>query len=770
MGSAMAIVSKAVFEKLAKAKGRAELGDVLGIDRYASTHATLHTLAEGGSLFLVTVRPPDEALWLVGVLDNPEQRDDGWYAAPSTAPITDVSGAKAKLEFTTGAGITAKPGALGMSLQTPRALTDDDATLLRGGGKAPKAAPATSSKTTAKSKSKPTKTKAAKQASKVSSDDNEAGDILEPLREALADRDGAAALAAALAAWRTTRSPALADLIDAISERISSPPTETEAAWSKIAAAKDPLDLGALLPGIRSLPASFLRRAGEQLAAFPDDPRIAGSARAWILEPPTTSSSTYPFWTKLLDAIARSGDTRVIATIKKRLKQAPPRNNDSWRTTPSQFWGRYYAALRKVLAKLEATAPVTVKLDGKLAKQITALDTVAPGPAPAKRGKTPKVAGAPLAQASVHAASGRIVDAIDALLVAWRATKAPELANAIDRATRLLPTYDRPFPVEAKAAHAAWEAAFAADPATALPQLVQHINAGGAAAAENHLLALASLPDDPRIGIRLAELACNFQISPERTQYWKTLWELYARTADVRGNAVLRVHFHDFTGTYYNHHRQGRRLAGDFVLGATTPTLDAGGHAALNIVLGALDGLAAVEDRTERELIAAIVDDWADDGPRIVYADWLSDRGHPRGEAIVLSCKRSALSPAESKRLDALIGGVRNPAYVFGPFSDLTFDLDRGLPGRIQLAYNSSSLTWRRLVGHPLLPALETIDMRELNDERGQPFPDDLAPVLLDPTAVRLTRVDGVPRTLAEPLVPLVKAKWKLDGNALVRR
>jgi uncharacterized protein (TIGR02996 family) len=164
------------------------------------------------------------------------------------------------------------------------------------------------------------------------------------------------------------------------------------------------------------------------------------------------------------------------------------------------------------------------------------------------------------------------------------------------------------------------------------------------------------------------------------------------------------------------------------------------------------------------------VEDWTDDGPRLVYADWLSERDHPRGEAIVLSCKRSALTSAERKRLDALFGAIHSPAYVFGPFSDLTFDLDRGLPARIQAEYSNSALTWRRLVGDPLLPALETIDMRELNDKRGQPLPDDLAAVLLDPTAVRLTRVEALPRTLAEPLVPLVKAKWKLDGKTLVRR
>src|SRR5262245_55378792 len=140
MASVLAIVSKAVFEKIVKAKGSGELGDVLGIDRYTSNHASLDPLEDGGSLFLVTVRPPNEALWLVGILDDPLPGEDGWHTEPSTHAISDISALKSKLEFATGAGITAKKGALAMSLQTPRVLTEADVELLRGGGKAKPAA------------------------------------------------------------------------------------------------------------------------------------------------------------------------------------------------------------------------------------------------------------------------------------------------------------------------------------------------------------------------------------------------------------------------------------------------------------------------------------------------------------------------------------------------------------------------------------------------------------------------------------------------------
>jgi len=124
----MAIVSKAVFEKAA-GKSPA-VGTRLGMDRYVSANKNLEPLGAGGKLYLVTVRPPDEALWLVAVLDNPAFDGTQWTAAPSTTPITDVSNLRARIKFTSGAGITAKAGALGMSLQTPRALTAEDVQLL----------------------------------------------------------------------------------------------------------------------------------------------------------------------------------------------------------------------------------------------------------------------------------------------------------------------------------------------------------------------------------------------------------------------------------------------------------------------------------------------------------------------------------------------------------------------------------------------------------------------------------------------------------------
>ncbi len=128
MADMMAIVSKAVFEKAA---GKTPtLGTTLRMDRYVSSNKNLERLAGGGKLYMVTVRPPDEALWLVAILDNPTFDGEQWIAEPCATPLTDISDLKTKLEFESGKGLSAAKGALGMSLQTPRAVTAEDARLL----------------------------------------------------------------------------------------------------------------------------------------------------------------------------------------------------------------------------------------------------------------------------------------------------------------------------------------------------------------------------------------------------------------------------------------------------------------------------------------------------------------------------------------------------------------------------------------------------------------------------------------------------------------
>ena len=116
MGSVLAIVSKAVFEKTAS---DAQPGDVFATDRYLSGNKAFTQLGKGDAIFLVTVRPP-EKLWLVGILKAPKKQGNAWVAADNTTPIRDITGF-----------VKAAKGKLAMSLQSPRVLDDDAVTKLR---------------------------------------------------------------------------------------------------------------------------------------------------------------------------------------------------------------------------------------------------------------------------------------------------------------------------------------------------------------------------------------------------------------------------------------------------------------------------------------------------------------------------------------------------------------------------------------------------------------------------------------------------------------
>ncbi len=129
MPDILAIVSKAIFERDAHVDG--ELvgpGDVWPVDRYNSAHKTFQALEDGGRIFLVTVRPPNEQLWFVGVVDQPEFDGSAWVSkSENEFPVTDITSLRKTIEFESGKGMSQDRGTLGMSLQTPRALTEEDA-------------------------------------------------------------------------------------------------------------------------------------------------------------------------------------------------------------------------------------------------------------------------------------------------------------------------------------------------------------------------------------------------------------------------------------------------------------------------------------------------------------------------------------------------------------------------------------------------------------------------------------------------------------------
>lgn len=61
-----------------------EARDRRDTDRYVSSNKAFEKLEKGDAIFLVTVRPPNEQLWLVGILESPKRQDDAWMSGPKT--------------------------------------------------------------------------------------------------------------------------------------------------------------------------------------------------------------------------------------------------------------------------------------------------------------------------------------------------------------------------------------------------------------------------------------------------------------------------------------------------------------------------------------------------------------------------------------------------------------------------------------------------------------------------------------------------------------
>ncbi|HTL33788.1 MAG TPA: TIGR02996 domain-containing protein [Kofleriaceae bacterium] len=114
-----------------------------------------------------------------------------------------------------------------------------------------------------------------------------------------------------------------------------------------------------------------------------------------------------------------------------------------------------------------------------------------------------------------------------------------------------------------------------------------------------------------------------------------------------------------------------------------------------------LERLPVADDRSgEAELLAAVYESPDDDAPRAVYADWLLERGEPRGELIALQLKRER-SREDDRRIHELESA--HLATWLGPLATVPgIELRRGFIG----AVTGMAADW-----------LENLRSRELPDD-----------------------------------------------------
>lgn len=677
MGDILAIISKAQFEAAHRA---AKPGDVLNITQYVSTHAALEPVRDGGTIFLVTVRPPDEALWLIGALEDPKHDGKAWKVKSAGVAVKDITALIPKLKFNTGKGIQAKKGALGMSLQTPRLLTDEDVALLRGS----KAAAPTKQKSEPASKAPPPAKKtapvAAPEAPPVAAPAG--ADALARAEAALEAKNRPAALTALLDAWRACRAPELEDLIATVSKDAARayPPLDPEAddydaAWSAREKEGRVDELDHLLPGLWSDPKGSIPMRLRRLLDRGADPRLGAAMMTMVAEPPLTASSNFSMWTTLFKALPEYVDERAKKALQARAKR---QGGDS------QFWPKLTGWCEGVIEKLPATASLSDG-DAKRVKSLQKLaGSLAKGAAPAPlvqaaaAKKAAPITGSPreLLEAGVKAmAAGELPSALEALRGAWEATRDASVAGAVEGLGLIVGATLEPLAGKPAEVHAAWMKRGKTFDAPQVTPLLDAIVAGKLSDAEERLEVMLSWRPDPRVAPAMLKLIDSY--IGARPQLWKRVYDLLVLNADPRHVAFIEKNAQRLENAAdFDRNRAERphavRTREPYVQAcerARKPTKDE--QALLDELLTRIDAMkkkgaaAASETMTQEEpLIRRIIENPDDVAARSVYADFLTERGDVRGEWLAMTVLqdtgqgkvKSKLDAYEKKHRKALLG------------------------------------------------------------------------------------------------------------------
>lgn len=454
-----------------------------------------------------------------------------------------------------------------------------------------------------------------------------------------------------LESWRETHAIEIADAIDAMS--VVMPDELDHAAWLALAKDAREEDVPTLLAHLLDAGVSTLSGRLEVLCDRPADPRVTMKFAELALDPPTTASSNFSVWTQLLAYLKRAADPRVLPLVKKRLAMDPG---------ASKFWPKLYTGLEKVVA---ATKPAA-KLDAAEAKKVKAAAKTKAVQPPKKKAPAATSTQSPveptLAGAVIAADRGDLLACLDALLAVWRARRLAAVGDAIDRVSRILTGGLPPIPPKQ------WSSAASTRTAADIGRLAESAADGKPGDAEKRMDELLGWPPDPRVGEAFLVLAYT-RFWSDRQRAWKLTTDLIVRNADRRFLDAAN-YFAEPTGDNKARMANMRRLSRE--LPAALADVPAAPSPADESTLAELDAAItkylAAAPMTEDKLLADIAAAPDDDGPRLVYADWLTERGHPRGELIVLGCGQQ--TPESKKRIDELqrehARALLGPATAYG--------------------------------------------------------------------------------------------------------
>ncbi|MFT3698148.1 MAG: hypothetical protein QM831_33715 [Kofleriaceae bacterium] len=254
---------------------------------------------------------------------------------------------------------------------------------------------------------------------------------------------------------------------------------------------------------------------------------------------------------------------------------------------------------------------------------------------------------------------GRLVEALELLLTAWRTSRAPEVADAIDRVSARLPRVAIKKSKSGIAKSYAWHDLADTKAAAALDTLLSHFADGKTdMGLEARVAALGKFPADPRIATFLAHLAGNWPLTGEagETSLHKAML-LLVQLADVRTIEILqaiRISTHSVTANFLFQYRDHFITEIRANLRPSTPP----------------DGVGAVLDAlgtptNKDELYDRVFADPSSDLARQVLADFLQQQTDPRGIFIAAQLAGKPAQAFDRAWLGPIEPALRRSSIVF---------------------------------------------------------------------------------------------------------
>ncbi len=341
-----------------------------------------------------------------------------------------------------------------------------------------------------------------------------------------------------------------------------------------------------------------------------------------------------------------------------------------------------------------------------------------------------------LQTAHAHLSAGRSVPALEALLEAWRAHPASEVADLIDGVSHQITRSLTPLRGTNTEVHALWLNLAATRDAANLGRLLPVCGSCGATRLRQRLELLQTYPRDPRVVAPVLRTVTDLRTAATQP-LWSMALELSAKINDGRALAILddllskileprRGDSFDVTSLTTRVAKTRKRIG-------PCQRLSGAERSVVQRCINALGRLANTPAPSEAALfrtrparqppprdagaclLEAILEAPDDDGARQVYGDWLLEQEDPRGELIALHYKGVPLSVAEKRRERALLKA--HARLWTRPIDDVLkpgrFNFARGFLDSCSVRFQTERQR-TELIGHSMWRTVREIETTEM--------------------------------------------------------